>query len=192
MRDKILEAMYESVAKQGYDKTSLSQVAKAVSIQKPSLYYYFKSKEEIFLATIQRFYGDLFHIDLDSLHPDHSPQDLQAFFYQQGLDYLKPFQEDSTMQQFYCEVNLQSLRLPTLIAYFEENDQATQEKLREFFRFAQEKKAISRDIHLETQVNTTLALMIGLSEMILYHMKGDFQAVWKHYCHSLFLDVPQV
>lgn len=187
MRDKILAAMYESVAKQGYDKSSLSQVAEAVSIQKPSLYYYFKSKEDIFLATIQEYYGDLFYVSDEYLENIHSRQDFHDFFYQAGLDYLKPFQEDSIMRQFYCEVNLQSQRLPSLMAYFDENDQATQGKLKEFFQHAQSKGVLSPDLHLETQVNTTLALMIGLSEMILYHMKGDFQAVWKQYVAQVFV-----
>lgn len=187
MREKILTAMYESVAKQGYDKTSLSYLAQAVSIQKPSLYYYFKSKEEIFLETVAEYYGDFLQLDPKYREQCHNAESFRDYFFHLGMSYLNRFQQDSTMQQFYCEVNLQSLRIPSLIAYFSQYDSRSQEELAQFYAFAQEKGVISSAVEVSTQVNTTLALMIGLSEMILYHMKGDFQAVWKQYVAQLFL-----
>ncbi|MDQ0198729.1 TetR/AcrR family transcriptional regulator [Neobacillus ginsengisoli] len=49
-KDKIIAAALALFAKNGYEGTSLSEIAKAVGIQKPSIYNHFKSKEEIFFT----------------------------------------------------------------------------------------------------------------------------------------------
>lgn len=52
MTDKkaeILEASRELFNRQGYLKTSLDDISQVVGMKKSSLYYYFKSKEELFI-----------------------------------------------------------------------------------------------------------------------------------------------
>ncbi|TWD93424.1 TetR family transcriptional regulator [Neobacillus bataviensis] len=49
-RDKIIEAALTLFSKNGYEGTSLTEIAKAVGIKKPSIYNHFKSKDEIFLT----------------------------------------------------------------------------------------------------------------------------------------------
>ncbi|MGJ7912910.1 TetR/AcrR family transcriptional regulator [Neobacillus sp. LXY-1] len=53
-RDKIIEAALVLFAKNGYEGTTLTEIAKAVGIQKPSIYNHFKSKEEIFLTIYEK------------------------------------------------------------------------------------------------------------------------------------------
>ncbi len=52
--EEILEAAAHSFSKNGYDGTSLAEIAKAVGIKTPALYYHFKSKNEILYAYLQR------------------------------------------------------------------------------------------------------------------------------------------
>jgi len=52
--EEILEAAARSFSKNGYDGTSLAEIAKAVGIKTPALYYHFKSKNEILYAYLQR------------------------------------------------------------------------------------------------------------------------------------------
>jgi len=49
-RDKIIAAALSLFSKNGYEGTSLTEIAKAVGIKKPSIYNHFKSKDEIFLT----------------------------------------------------------------------------------------------------------------------------------------------
>lgn len=46
--EKILMKAYVVLAEQGYEKASMSHIAKEVGISKPALYHYFKSKEDLF------------------------------------------------------------------------------------------------------------------------------------------------
>ena len=53
-RDEILEAACELFARFGFKKTTLEDIGDEVRLGKASLYYYFRSKDEIFSAVINR------------------------------------------------------------------------------------------------------------------------------------------
>lgn len=48
-RELILDAAGQCFAQYGYDKTTLADIGKAIHLNKASLYYYFKNKEELFI-----------------------------------------------------------------------------------------------------------------------------------------------
>jgi AcrR family transcriptional regulator len=52
-RDRILQVALDLFIEQGYDKTSLREIAERVGVTKAALYYHFASKEEIFLTLMQ-------------------------------------------------------------------------------------------------------------------------------------------
>lgn len=54
-KTKIIEAALQLAAKQGIEKTSMSQIADAVGIQKPSLYHYYRSKSDLFQDVYSSF-----------------------------------------------------------------------------------------------------------------------------------------
>ena len=62
-RDRIVEQAAEVFARYGYDKTTLDDIGKQCGLNKASLYYYFKNKEELFLQVVltgaQRFAAQL-------------------------------------------------------------------------------------------------------------------------------------
>lgn len=51
-RSELLVKAAECFRKYGYDKTSLDDIAKAMKLNKASLYYYIKNKEELFLEIL--------------------------------------------------------------------------------------------------------------------------------------------
>lgn len=61
--EKIKKVSMELFAKNGYEGTALSAIAKGVGIQKPSLYHYFKSKEELFLSV----FDEILKAEIDQL-----------------------------------------------------------------------------------------------------------------------------
>ncbi len=58
-RENILKTAQEIFSKYGYKKTTLDDIANAVRKGKSSLYYYFKSKEDLFQAVIMKEVGIL-------------------------------------------------------------------------------------------------------------------------------------
>lgn len=53
-REQILRAGSECFARFGYEKTTLEDIGRRIGLNKASLYYYFKNKEELFVAVIQQ------------------------------------------------------------------------------------------------------------------------------------------
>lgn len=52
-RQEILDTALELFADQGYDKTSLREIAAQVGVTKAALYYHFRSKEDILVALVE-------------------------------------------------------------------------------------------------------------------------------------------
>ncbi len=62
MRDQILQVALDLFTKQGYDKTSLREIAERLEVTKAALYYHFTSKEEMLsalVAGIPRMFDEL-------------------------------------------------------------------------------------------------------------------------------------
>ncbi len=61
-REQIIDAALKAFAVYGYYKTTLEDIAKMLGMKKNSLYYYFKSKDELFreiiLSEINLFFGE--------------------------------------------------------------------------------------------------------------------------------------
>lgn len=55
-RDRILDAALDLFIEQGYEKTSLREIAERVGVTKAALYYHFASKEEIIRTLVRPLY----------------------------------------------------------------------------------------------------------------------------------------
>jgi AcrR family transcriptional regulator len=53
MRDRILHVALELFTEQGYDGTSLREIAERLNVTKAALYYHFKSKEALLLSLME-------------------------------------------------------------------------------------------------------------------------------------------
>ncbi len=55
IKEKIIQAAIESFAETGFDKTKMEDIAKRLSLSKGTIYLYFASKEELFLAICEHY-----------------------------------------------------------------------------------------------------------------------------------------
>jgi len=58
VRNRILHAAIESFGQTGFDRTKMDDIAKRLGLSKGTLYLYFKSKEDLFLAICERNLGE--------------------------------------------------------------------------------------------------------------------------------------
>jgi AcrR family transcriptional regulator len=58
-RQRIQTVALELFAEQGYDKTSLREIAERLDVTKAALYYHFKSKEDIVASLVQDYFGQM-------------------------------------------------------------------------------------------------------------------------------------
>jgi AcrR family transcriptional regulator len=58
-RARIQQVALELFAEQGYDKTSLREIAERLDVTKAALYYHFKSKEDIVRSLVEDYIGQI-------------------------------------------------------------------------------------------------------------------------------------
>ena len=58
-RTRIQQVALELFAEQGYDKTSLREIAGRLGVTKAALYYHFKSKEDIVRSLVEDYFGQI-------------------------------------------------------------------------------------------------------------------------------------
>ena len=58
-RSRLRELALELFAEQGYEKTSLREIAERLGVTKAALYYYFKSKEDIVRSLVEDYMADI-------------------------------------------------------------------------------------------------------------------------------------
>jgi AcrR family transcriptional regulator len=58
-RARIQQVAVELFAEQGYDKTSLREIAERLDVTKAALYYHFKSKEDIVRSLVEDYFGQM-------------------------------------------------------------------------------------------------------------------------------------
>jgi AcrR family transcriptional regulator len=58
-RPRIQRVALELFAEQGYEKTSLREIAERLDVTKAALYYHFKSKEDIVRSLVEDYFGQL-------------------------------------------------------------------------------------------------------------------------------------
>lgn len=80
---KILEAAYILMAKNGYESTSISQIAKEAGVSKGLMYNYFSSKEDLLKALINKTLSDGENImsDIFSENPSQTLENVIRWFF---------------------------------------------------------------------------------------------------------------
>ena len=98
IRDFILQKSEELFVKNRYEKTSMDMIASACDLSKPTLYNYFKGKNELFLGIHVRLHERINGIILDLLKQNKDPAavleevfDATVRFYGEHREFLRVF-----------------------------------------------------------------------------------------------------
>ncbi|MCA2002211.1 MAG: TetR/AcrR family transcriptional regulator, partial [Chloroflexi bacterium] len=59
LREEILKTAMQMFIQQGYHGLAMRQISEAVGVSKAALYYYFKDKEELFLAVLNDYLEEM-------------------------------------------------------------------------------------------------------------------------------------
>jgi TetR/AcrR family transcriptional regulator len=59
VRDRLLNVALQLFAQKGFESTSIREIASAAEVTKPTIYYYFKSKEGLYLELLDHLCGTI-------------------------------------------------------------------------------------------------------------------------------------
>ena len=190
-KDKILKASLQSFLTIGIDQTSLNLIAESIGIKKPSIYYHFKSKEEIITRCVDNLLDDLEHrIDL-SLNTHTQPREQIEALYECIIDFhsgLSILVYDNSSQP----VNLNSffqrcmLEHPSIQKRIESYYHTLQVKLISILSSGQKQGAIKNSLNKEIvsiDLISRIEGIINLSALysnahINLQRQGLYETVW--------------
>lgn len=104
LRTRILDAAIRLFAQRGYAATSVREVVEAAGCTKPALYYYFESKDALFLEAIRSGTAIIFDLVEDTMRREGSVRAQMAH----GLDqFLGFFRENEMTMRLLMRAELQ-------------------------------------------------------------------------------------
>jgi len=107
-RRKVLRVALELFMSQGYNRTSLREIADRLGFSKAALYYHFKAKEDILQALAGNLLADLEDLmDRGRANPDRGPEDRLRFM-QDLLDVLLENRGVALLVAFECKAIIPS------------------------------------------------------------------------------------
>lgn len=74
-RERIIDAAQEIFARDGFGGAKMQEIATRVGIRRPSLFYHFKNKEELFVAAHQQVFARIERLFRESLVAEGDPFD---------------------------------------------------------------------------------------------------------------------
>lgn len=184
-RKKIIDAMYHLIAEYGYDKASLSKLCDAVGITKPSVYYYFPSKEAILLAVF-----DDIHIPTDddtALLATTTPAEFRAQLLKLGQDSIARFHDDIERHRVMAEIDLQTTRIPALAEHRTSIGEKTSNSYEHLLQHGIDIGALPADFNVGAAAQFLYTLMSGMSQTVPNNESIDERAVWNWLVEKLLL-----
>lgn len=89
---RILKAAEAEFGRHGYAGAATSEIARRAGIPKPSLYYYFPTKEQLYLQVIENIL-DLWLGALDDIKPEADPAEALAAYIRNKISYSRDWPE---------------------------------------------------------------------------------------------------
>lgn len=114
--EMILEAAGQLFLEYGYKKTTLDDIADKLGIQKGGIYYYYKGKEELFLAVLKRKHMDYAERTVNLVEAQDNFKDKLIAYGMAKVDYIIEF--SNTKFNFFDDIISNSNLPSNRIEYF--------------------------------------------------------------------------
>lgn len=162
-KGKILKESRTFFASKGYEGTTMTMIANAVGIKKPSLYSHYSSKEQIFKDILDKEVSDY----IDFLHGSITKEDIAVKdkLYKLLVEHALGDDEDS-MDFYYRFIKYQPAGLVDyVVGKFAEMEQGTQEIFESILKQGKENGEIDPVLSNSQIYKTYFLLVDGLSTM---------------------------
>ena len=180
-QERIMSTTYELIGTHGYEKTSTAMICDSVGITKPSLYYYFKSKEELFLEIIRQFLngGNTLQFNL-SVDKEKYFDELLQF----GLNFLETYKDSEVFSSFILEVYTQSKRVDELGDIIRNYNELFKSELKNILLVGV-KHGLLDESKLEILTNSMYGTIHGIEASIMFGTDIDHPVVWSRFVETL-------
>lgn len=190
-KEQILKVSLKYFLTQGYDHTTLSQIANEVGIKKPSIYYHYKSKEELLSKSIELIINELKNT-LSKVHDSSksTKEQLENFFeailnFNSNLSVLIGNSYDETINIetiFQMTSNRFENVAKTINDYFD----FLIEEIEKILKTGQERGEIKTSLDYKTTAIEILSRIEGLIVISSIYKKIDLHSIRKTLYENLW------
>ena len=170
-REQILDAALAVIARNGYQRTSVREIAEAVGLSQAGLLHYFVSKEALFAEILRR---------RDEVDRERLPAD-PAGRVAGLIDVVRHNADVPGLVQLYAELSMEASR-PDHAAhdFFRQRYAVLRGQLSEAVRTAQERGELSQSLDAESVATILLASADGLQTQWMLEKELDMAAQLEH------------
>ena len=192
-KENIVKTALRLFLQNGYEKTSMNDIAREVGISKPAIYHHFKNKDELFHEVLSLFFEEMGRWSKSRFGSCKTLKELlKAFFkslrsFREVADVLLGKKEEGTPYSFLELFLSASRKDPTVQKRIENGFVQSRQFLKEQLVKAQKRGEIRKDINCEIFAFQIHALIEGtglisyLDKSIDIEAIGDqmFNNIWK-------------
>jgi len=181
-KEKILAESMELFAMNGYEGTSMTQIADKVGIKKPSLYAHYKSKEALFIDVTKAVADNNVEFVRTSINVQSS--DIKVVLYQSFKIHVQDMASDDLNKQFYNRF----MQYPPkglekeLTSCMEQSERQVRRLLENVVTKGQESEEVTKEIDAKSIAHMYFCLTEGLAnETTIYPMEEvekHAESVW--------------
>lgn len=182
-KKKIVEAMYKLIAENGYAKASIGQIAERVSINKASVYYYFKSKDDILFEMLDSFFDE--EIVGYTFYETSNYEEYKNHFKKIGDELIDNYQNDIEFRKFYAEISIVGERNETVKAKLLKMEIALKSFIEKFFKHGLNIKVLNADFDVELSTNMTLLIFAGMDNAVTYDHDINLKKTWAAFVNKI-------
>jgi TetR/AcrR family transcriptional regulator, cmeABC operon repressor len=158
-KEKLIEAAIKLFVKKGYERTSLKDLAKAVGIQAPGVYYYFKSKEEILSEIVDSSWEKYRELVMDKVRQVEDPEEQVKML----IRLMIAFQLDMGETSLLFDDPIPAVKaLPNYREHVQEGKLFRQELVRQFA----ETKGLDKRININVLTFALFQLVTGVRKRL--------------------------
>ncbi len=183
---KIMNAMCTLIAQNGYDKASTNKICELAGITKPTLYYYFKNKQDLLLETMQYYKEDIIHSigDFDK-NPDKD--DFKKFILSVGYSWIDDAISDPTFAKIVADITIQASRIPEVYTKLEEIKSDYDSMFLNLVQHAQTIGVFPKNLNTAMLAEVLMVFLDGLEYNSHYTDCVKLKATWKEFLSYLFI-----
>lgn len=184
----ILEKAYEHLAINGYDNTSLKNIAKSIGITKPAIYYYFNSKEELFVTLLNYIIEELendFKDILNNLKKIKTKEEFIIFLKKIIINDMEKLEKDKNISIVLKQYYLLGYRISEIKENLDNLSLINESKYYKIFEKAHDLDILKKEDIKETSIIFNM-IDSSIIENYTENPNYDYKKIWNNLIEKYF------
>lgn len=182
--EQILDAAYKLFAENGFEKTSLSMIAKEVGVTKPAIYYYFSSKEELMKELFKVIVKEINFSRFFSIE-QYNKENFEAQLIHDGIHMIQVQEKDVYYSKILNEYVVLSMREEKYGNWLQEVLQDYLEGFIEILHFGVELEVLKNE-NIEAKAQLLTLVVEGLDKYVGSAFNLHAEEIWRLTVKSIF------